>query len=249
MVAKRNEGSEGSAAILPAGPGRPSRAGDAGEGRILLIDDEPRMLSLLLRVMRAHGFEVRCASDATRGWDMLGADFSLVLLDLLMPETDGFELLGRIRNRWPSVPVIVLSAVSDVEAKVCCLDLGAADYVTKPFSMAELLARIRRVRVPATNEDSRWIAHGRLRLDLHRHEVTAGDRVIALSTRECALLEHLMRHEGRVCTREELLAQVWGYEFDPGTNVVDVYVRRLRSKLGMHTIETVRSAGYSYDGG
>jgi two-component system OmpR family response regulator len=248
MAARRDGRSGGSAAILPAGHVRPSRDGDAREGRILLIDDEPRMLSLLMRVMRAHGFQVRCASDATHGWDMLGSDCSLVLLDLLMPEIDGFDLLRRIRDRRPNVPVIVLSAVSDVEAKVCCFDLGAADYVTKPFSMAELLARIRRVRAPASNEDSRWIAHGRLRLDLHRHEVTAGDRVIALSTRECALLEHLMRHEGNVCTREELLAQVWGYEFDPGTNVVDVYVRRLRTKLGTHAIETVRSAGYAYAG-
>ena len=248
MVAKRDERTDGLAAVLPVARVRPGREGDASEGRILLIDDEPRMLNLLVRVLRAHGFDARCASDAARGWNMLGADCSLVLLDLLMPETDGFELLPRIRDRWPSVPVIVLSAVSDVEAKVCCFDLGAADYVTKPFSMAELLARIRRVRLPAGNEDSRWIAHGRLRLDLHRHEVTAGDRVIALSTRECALLEHLMRHEGQVCTREELLAQVWGYQFDPGTNVVDVYVRRLRSKLGMHAIETVRSAGYAYDG-
>jgi DNA-binding response OmpR family regulator len=223
-----------------------SPAGHTGGGQILVIDDEPRLLGLLMRVMRANGIEVRCARDAASGWELIGPKCALVLLDLVMPGEDGFELLPRIHETWPAIPVIVLSAVAGVDAKVLCFELGAADYVTKPFAMAELLARIRRLTAPADASDSRWLSGGGLQLDLHRHEASVGSRVVPLSARECAVLAHLMRWHDRVCSRQELLAEVWGVNFDPGTNVVDVYVRRLRSKLGDDVIVTVRSAGYTY---
>ena len=140
----------------------------------------------------------------------------------------------------------MLSAISDVEAKVRCLDLGAADYLTKPFSLAELLARIRtRVRDQSAAPPPKHLRVGGLMLDLQRQAAGRGDGLVSLANREFLLLEHLMRNAGGVCTREELLAAVWGYSFDPGTNVVDVYVGRLRSKLGADVVETVRNVGYS----
>jgi two-component system OmpR family response regulator len=238
------------AGVLGAGaledPATTGFAQVASRRHILVVDDESRMLGLLLRVMRANGFEVRCASHAARGYELLDGSCSLVLLDLMMPGENGFGLLERIRDAFPEIPVIVLSAISDVDAKVRCFELGATDYVTKPFAMAELLARIRRAQARSCTEEQRWLGDGHLRLDLHRHEVVVDDRIVALSTRECALLTHLMRRAGHVCTRPELLERVWGCSFDPGTNVVDVYVRRLRTKLGDRVVDTVRSVGYSY---
>lgn len=221
---------------------RPHGGGQGG--RILVIDDEPRLLSLLLRVMRANGFDAHCAFDSARTLELLDPECSVVVLDLLMPGEDGFALLPRIRRERPDVDVIVLSGVGDVEAKVRCFELGAADYVTKPFAMAELLARIRALRLRQNARDTRWLRTGALRLDLHHHRAALGDRVVWLSARESSVLAHLMRHAGHVCTRAELLSEVWGYSFDPQTNVVDVYVRRLRAKLGDAIVETVRSVGY-----
>lgn len=214
-------------------------------GRILVVDDEPRLLGLLMRVMRTNGFDVQCAFNAERGLELLDPQYDLVLLDLLMPGQDGFAMLRRIRAERPDVAVIILSGVSAVDAKVRCFELGAADYVTKPFAMAELLARIRALRRGNGGRESRWLHDGALRLDLHSHQAIADGKVVWLSARECALLAHLMRREGRVCTRAELLREVWGYSFDPGTNVVDVCVRRLRAKLGDQIVETVRSVGYA----
>jgi DNA-binding response OmpR family regulator len=215
-------------------------------GRILVIDDEPRLLALLLRMLRASHLDVHCTHDPMRGLELLDPRCDLVLLDLLMPRHDGFAILRRIRAERPDVEVIVLSGVADVEAKVRCFDLGAADYITKPFAMAELLARIRAVRHRRETRDGRWLRDGALRLDLHAHQAVLRGRAVLLSARECALLAHLMRREGHVCSRAELLSAVWDYTFDPGTNVVDVYVRRLRVKLGDGVVETVRSVGYCY---
>jgi DNA-binding response OmpR family regulator len=215
-------------------------------GRILVIDDEPRLLALLVRMLRASHLDVQCTHDPARGVELLDACCDLVLLDLLMPGEDGFAVLRRIRDERPDVDVIVLSGVADVEAKVRCFELGAADYITKPFAMAELLARIRAVRHRREVRDSRWLYDGALRLDLHSHQAVLAGRAVELSARECGLLAHLMRRVGHVCSRAELLRAVWGYSFDPGTNVVDVYVRRLRVKLGGGIVETVRSAGYCY---
>lgn len=230
--------------------GLPPASGEDRRRRILVVDDEVRIVQLLSRALGDCGFEIGCALDGAGALDRLrGADFDIVLLDLVLREVDGFETLQRMRAARPSQQIIVLSALSDVRSKVRCFELGASDYIVKPVILAELVARIRaRIRQsqgdPAAEE--RYLLNGRLVLDLHRHAAIDGDRTVPLSTREFFLLERLMRCEGQVCTREELLQSVWGYSFDPGTNVVDVCVRRLRRKLGRNVIETVRNVGYCY---
>jgi len=216
--------------------------------RILVVEDEARIASFLHRALTSCGFEVVCAPNGQAALEACEREpYDLVLLDLLLPGLDGFSFLERVYELRPEQEVLVLSALSDVESKVRCFELGAADYVTKPFVLAELVARIRtRVRHSRAFAGKRFLEGGPLRLDLHRRiALTKGTR-IELSTREFHLLEYLMRKDGDVCTREELLASVWGFTFDPGTNVVDVYVRRLRSKLGDDVIETVRNVGYCY---
>jgi len=215
--------------------------------RILVIDDEPKIVGFVSRALTADGFAVDSAGDGARGLELaVREDYELVVLDLLLPGIDGVGVLRKLMHRRSAQQVLVLSAISDVEAKVRCLDLGAADYLTKPFSLAELLARIRsRVRDRTSAAPSPCLQVGHLTLDLRRQAADAGAGLVSLPNREFLLLEHLMRNAGGVCTREELLAAVWGYSFDPGTNVVDVYVRRLRSKLGVDAVETVRHVGYS----
>jgi DNA-binding response OmpR family regulator len=215
---------------------------------VLIVEDEARIESFLRRALTSCGFEV---SSVTNGRAALQAcereSFDLVLLDLLLPGLDGFTFLERVYDIRPEQEVLVLSALSDVESKVRCFELGAADYVTKPFVLAELVARIRtRVRHARAVAGTRFLDSGALRLDLHRRMALTNGKRVELSTREFLLLEYMMRKDGDVCTREELLASVWGFTFDPGTNVVDVYVRRLRSKLGDEVIETIRNVGYSY---
>jgi DNA-binding response OmpR family regulator len=215
--------------------------------RILVIDDEPKIVSFVSRALAADGFAVDSACDGARGLALATARrYELVVLDLLLPKIDGVGVLQKLMRRQLGQQVLVLSAISDVEAKVRCLDLGAADYLTKPFSLAELLARIRtRVRDQSSAPPPKHLRVGGLMLDLQRQAAGRGDGLVSLANREFLLLEHLMRNAGGVCTREELLAAVWGYSFDPGTNVVDVYVGRLRSKLGADVVETVRNVGYS----
>jgi DNA-binding response OmpR family regulator len=217
-------------------------------GGILVVEDEQRIASFLSRALSACGFEVDCSTDGRTAVEMLEREpYDLVLLDLLLPGLDGFAFLERSREVRPTQEVLVLSALSDVESKVKCFELGASDYVTKPFVLAELIARIRtRLRQSQVISTTRYLDVGGVRLDLQRRTVSRGGERIGLSTREFHLLEHLMQRAGDVCRREELLASVWGYSFDPGTNVVDVYVRRLRGKLGDDLIETVRNVGYSY---
>lgn len=216
--------------------------------RILIVEDEARIESFLRRALTSCGFEVESASEGKAALAAFRRGvFDLVLLDLLIPGPDGFSLLEEMYRLQPEQEVLVLSALSDVESKVRCFELGAADYVTKPFVLAELVARVRtRVRHGKAVVGSRFLDAGSLRLDLHRRIALANGKRIELSTREFLLLEYLMRKDGDVCTRQELLASVWGYTFDPGTNVVDVYVRRLRSKIGEDAIETVRNVGYCY---
>lgn len=216
--------------------------------RVLVVEDEERIESFLRRALTSCGFDVVSARDGDAALEACRREaFDLVLLDLLLPKTDGFSFLEQIYDVRPEQEVLVLSALSDVESKVRCLELGAADYVTKPFVLAELMARIRtRVRRAKAISGTRFLDSGALQLDLHRRIALTNGRKIELSTREFLLLEYLMRKDGDVCTREELLASVWGFTFDPGTNVVDVYVRRLRSKIGVEVIETVRNVGYCY---
>jgi DNA-binding response OmpR family regulator len=214
--------------------------------RVLVVDDEPRIVSFVSRALASEGLTVDRAYDGVRALELARRGrYELVILDLLLPGLDGVSVLQGIIESRPEQRVLVLSALSDVESKVRCLELGASDYLPKPFALAELVARVRaRLRQPPAPSVPRSLIAGRLSLDLVGRTADAGTGPVRLSEREFLLLQHLMRREGEVCTREELLAEVWGLSFDPGSNVVDVYVGRLRSKLGADLIETVRNVGY-----
>jgi DNA-binding response OmpR family regulator len=224
-----------------------AHAPPGGAARILVVDDEPNISSFVSRALRGHGYTVTTAPDGRQALELFrGGEYGLVVLDLVMPEVDGIAALRSILLTRPGQSVLVLSARTDVESKVRCLELGAVDYLTKPFALAVLLARVRaRLRHAAEPPSERFIRVGRLTLDLQRHVADAGSGPVSLSTREFELLLHLMHRAGTVCSREQLLAEVWNTEFDPGTNVVDVYIRRLRAKLGGDAIETLRNMGYA----
>jgi DNA-binding response OmpR family regulator len=216
--------------------------------RVQVVDDKLRICKFLQRALEAEGFDVDIAFGAHDALRQAGEnDYALTILDLLMPGMDGYEVLRRIVEADRTRRILVLSAVGDVESRVRCLRMGAVDYLAKPFSIAELMERVkRRIEDQNRNPSARWLEVNGVRLDLHRRTLRAGGREVPLSQREFILLGHLMRHAGEVCTRVELLADVWGYSFDPGSNVVDVCVRRLRSKLERELIETVRNVGYSF---
>jgi DNA-binding response OmpR family regulator len=217
--------------------------------RILFVDDEPKIVSFVARALAAHGFAVDRAYTGTTGLQLARSGaYDVVILDLLLPDLDGSSVLRETMVAQPHQPVLVLSALTAVESKVRCLELGASDYLAKPFALAELIARIRsllRQRASFVPEE-RFLRTGRVTLELLRRVADAGDGPVSLSEREFLLLRYLMSHPGQVCSREELLGDVWGYWFDPGTNVVDVYVGRLRAKLGGDLIETVRNVGYVF---
>jgi DNA-binding response OmpR family regulator len=225
-----------------------STPGGGAVSRILVVDDEQRICRFLARAMEGNGFRIQVAVN---GYDALrlveSQDYAVIVLDLLLPGLDGYEVLRRILRANPAQRVLILSAIGDVESKVRCLQMGAVYYLPKPFAIAELVARVRRrIEDRAAPAASRWLEAGGVRLDLQRRVLRVEDREISLSHREFILISHLMRRAGEVCTRDELLADVWGYSFDPGSNVVDVCVRRLRSKLDRGAIETVRNVGYSF---
>jgi DNA-binding response OmpR family regulator len=215
---------------------------------ILVVEDEAGIADFLERGLRAEGYGVTVAADGEAGARLaLEPEIDLVVLDRMLPGIDGIEVLERVRRTRPLLPVIMLTAKGEVADRVEGLDSGATDYVTKPFAFAELLARIRaRLRDGAGSE--RAIEAAGIRLDLINREARRGELATRLPEREADLLAYLMRNEGRVCTREELLSSVWGYEHDPGTNIVQVYVGYLRRKLALPgspaPIETVRSVGY-----
>jgi len=211
--------------------------------QLLLIEDDSRIRRNVERGLVARGFSVRSAPDAASAIRALRAhDFDLVLLDLLLPDADGFSLLGAIRAAKPRLPVIAVTALDDIGSKLDGLNGGADDYVTKPFSIAELTARIHaRLR---WREDGVCLEAGPLRLDLATHRATLDGRSVLVSAREAAVLAAFLRHPGEVLSREELLRLVWEIEFDPGSNVVEVYVAALRRKLGAELIQTVRGRGY-----
>jgi two-component system, OmpR family, response regulator len=216
--------------------------------RILLIEDEQRIRAFVARGLAAEGFLVDEAADGERGLELALRDsYDLAILDLLLPRMDGFEVLRSLRERRPRLPVLILSARSDLRSKLAGFELGAIDYLAKPFSFDELVARARVQlrRGGDTQDESHVVRAGRLALDLARHVARYGDCETELTAREFALLHHLVRHPGEVVSRERLLSEVWGFHFDPCSNVVDVCVRRLRKKLGPRgPIETVRHAGY-----
>jgi two-component system, OmpR family, response regulator len=217
--------------------------------RILLVEDEQAIADFLQRGLEAEGYAVSCAADGLEGEARaLSGDFDLVVLDLMLPGRPGLEVLSAVRRAQPGLPVIVLTAKGEVEDKVAGLDRGATDYLAKPFSFEELAARVRaHLRRPEQAEPTRLEA-GDIRLDLLRRSVQREGRDVHLSAKEFELLAYLMRHAGHVVSREQILSGVWGYDHDPGTNVVGVYIAYLRRKLALpgasDPIETVRSVGY-----
>lgn len=219
---------------------------------VLVVDDEERIRTLISRSLSSEGHSVVSASDGQSALDRLAAeDIDLVLLDLVMPRCNGLTVLSSLRQRRDDTPVIVLSGVTDIAARVQALERGAVDVVAKPFSLVELLARTRRHlatgKVP--RPDQRYLNAGGIQLDLDRRRAHVAGREVTLTEREFSLLAHLMRRRGDVCRREELLHDVWGLDFDPGSNVVDVCVRRLRNKLHPDPpIETIRRVGYCFYG-
>ena len=219
--------------------------------RILVVEDDERIASFLLKGLRAEGYVTNVVSTGERAEQLLedpAETFDLVLLDIRLPGMSGEEVLVRLRQRDTTLPVIILTARIGVGERVRGLDLGANDYVTKPFAFEELLARIRAVLRSSTQPAANELVVGDLRFDLLTKIAQRGGRSIELAPREWALLELFMRHPDHILSRTRILNEVWQYDFDPGSNVVDVYVGYLRKKLNMPGLEpmvkTVRGAGY-----
>jgi DNA-binding response OmpR family regulator len=213
---------------------------------VLLIEDDARIRDIVERGLGARGFVVSSAPDGESGTDLARKlDVDLILLDLILPGASGLEVLEEIRDAKPRLPVIALTALDDTGSKVGGLEAGADDYVTKPFSVEELAARIR-ARLRWTDEEGGVLKSGPLTLDLAAHRAVLDGREVPLSARELELLAAFMRHPGQVLSRGQLLRLVWNLEFDPGSNVVEVYVGALRRKLGTELIETVRGTGYRF---
>jgi DNA-binding response OmpR family regulator len=240
----------------PAGAPAGDRAASedaAGSSRLLVIEDEPGIVDFVRRGLEAEGFTVEAALDGAEGERLaLRGGFDAVVLDLMLPGRSGLEILASVRTAMPSLPVIVLTARGEIEDRVAGLEAGAVDYLVKPFSMAELVARVRaQLRVLAQASANTLAAEG-IEVDLLTRKVRSGGRPVQLSTTEFELLVFLLRHHGHVVTREQILSSVWGYEHDPATNVVDVYVGYLRRKLGTPDepapIFTVRAVGYRLGG-
>jgi len=215
--------------------------------RILIVEDESRIRAFLARAFEAEGFLVDVVKDAERALARaLKGSYELVILDPLLPGRDGLDVLRELHARRSNLPVLIISERADLPTKLRGFELGAVDYVAKPFSLEELLARARvHLRRAHAGDDRTVIRTGELELDLASRQARVGSTIAELSDREFHVLRFLMRHVGEVVSRERLLAEVWGYDFDPRSNVVDVCVRRLRRRLGPDTpIETVRNAGY-----
>ena len=213
--------------------------------RILIAEDEPRIATFLEKGLRSNGYTTVTVDDGRHVVSLArDGDFDLVVLDIGLPGLGGLEALAAVRRRGERLPVIILTARTELDSTVAGFDAGADDYVTKPFRFEELLARLRvRLRTDATEEVT-VLRAGSISLDLRTRRATVGDQTIELTAREYGLCETFLRHPDQVLSREQLLSMVWGYDFDPGSNVVEVYVRYLRRKLGEGVIETVRGMGY-----
>ncbi len=213
--------------------------------RILIAEDEPRIAAFVEKGLRANGFATTVVADGPAALAKARAgDADLLVLDIGLPGLDGFGVLRTLRGEGVGIPVIILTARDGVQDTVAGLEGGADDYMPKPFRFEELLARIRLRLAGSRPAESTVLRCGDLSLDLRTRRATADGRTVDLSAREFALAETFLRHPGQVLSREQLLSGVWGYDFDPGSNVVDVYVRYLRRKLGASRIQTVRGMGY-----
>jgi DNA-binding response OmpR family regulator len=215
---------------------------------ILIAEDESRIASFIEKGLRSHGYTTSIVQDGLAVSELVHAgDFDLLILDLGLPGKDGLQVLEELRGQGENLPVIILTARDDIHDKVAGLEGGADDYVTKPFRFEELLARVRvrlRTTPAATPQLESTLQAKNVVLDLRTRRVRVGDRIVELPAREFAMAETFFRHPGQVLSREQLLDRVWGYDYDPGSNVVDVYVGYLRKKLGSQLIETVRGMGY-----
>lgn len=214
---------------------------------ILIAEDEARIASFVEKGLKSSGYTTRVASTGPEALDLaLTDEFDLLVLDIGLPGMDGFEVLSQLRGSGSSMPVIILTARAGGADTVAGLEGGADDYMAKPFRFDELLARVRlrMATAGASQAAAPELSHNGLELDIRTRRATVDGRAVDLSGREFALAEELVRHAGQVLSREQLLSRVWGYDFDPGSNVVDVYIRYLRNKLGAERIETVRGMGY-----
>lgn len=213
--------------------------------RILIAEDEQRIASFLERGLRSNGFTTLTVADGETAIDYArSGEFDLLILDVGLPKVEGFTVLRRLRESRVDLPVVILTARDSVRDRVAGLESGADDYIPKPFAFEELLARVRlRLRADRVPEAT-ILQAGELGLDLRTRRVQVGDAMVDLTTREFALAEVFFRHPDQVLSREQLLSSAWGFDFDPESNVVDVYVRYLRRKLGADRIETVRGTGY-----
>src|SRR5919106_61566 len=225
-------------------------------GRVLVVDDDRRLRDMLRRALESEGFEIDSAEDGGRALAAISQRaFDLVVLDVLMPGVDGLGVARRLRQRGDATPILMLTARDGVPDRVAGLDAGADDYLVKPFSYAELLARLRALARRTNGERSPELRVGDLRLDPARHQVWRGGQEIELSAKEFAVLEVFMRRPGEVLSRFQLLEHAWDYEYENRSNIVDSYVRFLRRKVdkpfGVRSIETVRGVGYRLreDGG
>ena len=219
--------------------------------RILIVEDEERIASFVAKGLAADGHRPTTVTDGREGLDQaLSGDFDLMVLDIGLPGLDGFEVLDQLRSQGSKLPVIVLTARDSVTDTVSALEGGADDYMPKPFRFAELLARIR-LRLRQGNDSGSGredvLEAAGVQLDVRTRRATVGGRELELSAREFALAETLMVNAGQVLSREQLLDKVWGFDFDPGSNVVDVYIGYLRKKVGATTIATVRGMGYRFN--
>jgi DNA-binding response OmpR family regulator len=217
--------------------------------RILIAEDDPLIGAFLEKGLRANGYSTFLADDGEKAQSLsLTDEFDLLILDMGLPQREGFQVLQDLRSRGKKLPVLVLTGRSERDV-VMCLKAGADDYMRKPFHFDELLARVQtRLRSTGTAETN-VLEAGEIRVDLRSRRTTVNGRSVELTAREFALLETLLRHAGQVLSRGQLLSNVWGYSFDPTSNVVDVYVESLRTKLGGNVIETVRGVGYRLHGG
>jgi two-component system, OmpR family, response regulator len=217
---------------------------------ILVIEDEKKIASFVRKGLEEQGFVVTVCHHGDEAYSLASTQsFDLIVLDIMLPGRDGLSILRALRERKNTVPVILLTARSEMNERIEGLNLGADDYVTKPFFVEELVARIHAVMRRSSGEQLSILSSGDLRVNLITHEIRRGDQVIELTPREFSLLEYLMRSPGRVLTRTQIMEHVWGYDFDTQTNLVDVCVQRLRKKMGNDDkpfIETVRGVGYRF---